>query len=109
MAQLAFERILTLVPDTDVYALNALFALGRHYEAKGDWKRAADYAERGYNAFSWNVQAELQYFEEQLSQGTTSDLGRLMALRDLSRRIAGEHSRLLEDHLREDHDGESGS
>ena len=76
----------------------------RYFESEERYAgtEAESQIERGYNAFAWNVQSELQYYEEQLAEGATSNLGRLLALRDLSRRIAGEHSRLLEEHLRGD-------
>ncbi len=59
-----------------------LFQEARRYfdsEERFASTEAEEHVTRGYNNLMWDVQAQIQYYQEQLAQGAQADFARLEA------------------------------
>lgn len=56
---------------------------------------AEGHVTRGYNTLMWDVQAQIQYYQEQLAQGEQSDFARLEALKSLMRDMLRQKEELI--------------
>ena len=52
-----------------------------------DQTEAQGHVTRGYNNLMWDVQAQVQYYQEQAARGEQADLAKLEALKNLMRQM----------------------
>lgn len=79
--QMLIELYKPITPDI-------LFQEARRYfdsEERFTSTEAEGHVTRGYNNLMWDVQAQIQYYQEQLAQGAQADFARLEALKALMR------------------------